>query len=156
MLICPAVHIPTRSLLRSSSTPEPSDPLYSIAHAKTVDQKLALTFKEHFGFGSQLLTGRAKCNREEGRRSLSGIDPSSARAGHRTQLFGRRQGMNATRPHGFGRAKHKRAADGRRAASARQKSPRFFLSSKFSKDRNTIMILPQVHLRKPCYDFYFL
>ena len=30
MLICPAVHIPTRSLLRSSSTPEPSDPLYSI------------------------------------------------------------------------------------------------------------------------------
>ena len=22
--------------------------------------------------------------------------------------------------------------------------------------RNTLMILPQVHLRKPCYDFYFL
>ena len=21
---------------------------------------------------------------------------------------------------------------------------------------NTVMILPQVHLRKPCYDFYFL
>lgn len=30
MLICPAVHIPTRSLLRSSSTPEPSDPLCSV------------------------------------------------------------------------------------------------------------------------------
>ena len=30
MLECPAVHIPTRSLLRSSSTPEPSDPLYSV------------------------------------------------------------------------------------------------------------------------------
>ena len=23
-------------------------------------------------------------------------------------------------------------------------------------DLNSIMILPQVHLRKPCYDFYFL
>ncbi len=22
--------------------------------------------------------------------------------------------------------------------------------------QNSIMILPQVHLRKPCYDFYFL
>ena len=22
--------------------------------------------------------------------------------------------------------------------------------------RNVVMILPQVHLRKPCYDFYFL
>ena len=22
--------------------------------------------------------------------------------------------------------------------------------------RQTVMILPQVHLRKPCYDFYFL
>ncbi len=30
MLTCPAVHIPTRSLLRSSSTPEPSDPLCSV------------------------------------------------------------------------------------------------------------------------------
>jgi len=28
--MCPAVHIPTRSWLRSSSTPEPSDPLYSV------------------------------------------------------------------------------------------------------------------------------
>jgi hypothetical protein len=25
-----------------------------------------------------------------------------------------------------------------------------------SPPRNSVMILPQVHLRKPCYDFYFL
>ena len=25
-----------------------------------------------------------------------------------------------------------------------------------SKKRESVMILPQVHLRKPCYDFYFL
>ena len=49
MLICPAVHIPTRSLLRSSSTPEPSDPLYSIAHAKTVDQNLAVVQRTFSG-----------------------------------------------------------------------------------------------------------
>ena len=30
MFMCPAVHITTRSSLRSSSTPEPSDPLYSV------------------------------------------------------------------------------------------------------------------------------
>jgi hypothetical protein len=27
---------------------------------------------------------------------------------------------------------------------------------KFFLVRNSLMILPQVHLRKPCYDFYFL
>ena len=26
----------------------------------------------------------------------------------------------------------------------------------FNRTRHTVMILPQVHLRKPCYDFYFL
>lgn len=36
MLICPAVHIPTRSLLRSSSTPEPSDPLCSVVILTTI------------------------------------------------------------------------------------------------------------------------
>ena len=25
-----------------------------------------------------------------------------------------------------------------------------------SRDPHSVMILPQVHLRKPCYDFYFL
>lgn len=25
-----------------------------------------------------------------------------------------------------------------------------------SRERQSVMILPQVHLRKPCYDFYFL
>jgi hypothetical protein len=26
----------------------------------------------------------------------------------------------------------------------------------FGRTNNVVMILPQVHLRKPCYDFYFL
>ncbi len=29
-------------------------------------------------------------------------------------------------------------------------------AAKKAHSRNSIMILPQVHLRKPCYDFYFL
>ena len=30
------------------------------------------------------------------------------------------------------------------------------IAQKYNKQNNPIMILPQVHLRKPCYDFYFL
>ena len=43
MLICPAVHIPTRSLLRSSSTPEPSDPLYSIVFQQSIVDRYGLS-----------------------------------------------------------------------------------------------------------------
>ena len=36
----------------------------------------------------------------------------------------------------------------------------FFITTKGwrfgPEDPNSLMILPQVHLRKPCYDFYFL
>ena len=32
----------------------------------------------------------------------------------------------------------------------------FFLTRTLKKISNYLMILPQVHLRKPCYDFYFL
>ena len=31
-----------------------------------------------------------------------------------------------------------------------------FRSSRFDPRLLSLMILPQVHLRKPCYDFYFL
>ena len=30
------------------------------------------------------------------------------------------------------------------------------LNARSKLDEVTLMILPQVHLRKPCYDFYFL
>ena len=49
MLTCPAVHIPTRSLLRSSSTPEPSDPLHSV-----VTRSLSISLLQL----SRALTGR--------------------------------------------------------------------------------------------------
>ena len=43
----------------------------------------------------------------------------------------------------------------RRNADARtRRSIFYFLLSKELK--KSVMILPQVHLRKPCYDFYFL
>ena len=31
-----------------------------------------------------------------------------------------------------------------------------FFSTKINSKKISVMILPQVHLRKPCYDFYFL
>ena len=34
--------------------------------------------------------------------------------------------------------------------------PRLCISSRSPPEQGSIMILPQVHLRKPCYDFYFL
>ena len=44
------------------------------------------------------------------------------------------------------------------AAASRHFTGACFLSFRFpmNSKRQTIMILPQVHLRKPCYDFYFL
>jgi hypothetical protein len=38
--------------------------------------------------------------------------------------------------------------------SVQQVNVRVFVS--FTTQPTTVMILPQVHLRKPCYDFYFL
>ncbi len=61
---------------------------------------------------------------------LSFADPSLSRAG--------RYGTPQTNPV-------------RRRASGR--SQRLFSVSQVG---HTVMILPQVHLRKPCYDFYFL
>ena len=87
MLICPAVHIPTRSLLRSSSTPEPSDPLYSIVHTKAVDQNWPVSQK------TEKLTaphggGRATKKPRQGRRSLSGFVTIVRSTVHRTQSHG--------------------------------------------------------------------
>ena len=36
------------------------------------------------------------------------------------------------------------------------RSPGFCIWCFFGRNGTTVMILPQVHLRKPCYDFYFL
>ena len=72
MLICPAVHIPTRSLLRSSSTPEPSDPPYSIVFNKRLtktwpfSQKTVRVDSSSRGGDQQNEPGR-------GRRALSGF-----------------------------------------------------------------------------------
>ena len=35
-------------------------------------------------------------------------------------------------------------------------SPRIHMFFAWHQDQLTLMILPQVHLRKPCYDFFFL
>ena len=59
------------------------------------------------------------------------------------------------RPGGLGRTQQtsKSAAD---EPPTRGKMPEVFFKLARLKRTNSIMILPQVHLRKPCYDFYFL
>ena len=88
MLICPAVHIPTRSLLRSSSTPEPSDPLYSIVHTKAVDQNWPVSQKTEKKVDSSSRGGRATKKPRQGRRSLSGFVTIVRSTVHRTQSHG--------------------------------------------------------------------
>ena len=80
--------------------------------------------------------------------TLTKRDSKSADAPHRgqvtpspTQASGRDAG--APFPRGAAAAKPQRAA-------------RAGISLFFVRIHKTVMILPQVHLRKPCYDFYFL
>ena len=71
----------------------------------------------------QLLTGESKENRVEGRTSFEQFDC--------TQPLGRRLGMSAMRPHGLDRAKRKRLAGSRQAASPEQKKcPRWGFETK--------------------------
>ncbi len=166
MLICPAVHIPTRSLLRSSSTPEPSDPLYSIVF---FFNKAWLQMHS-----SHLLTRRAKREPERRRSSLNGSTSPKhvAVIGAPYRRSGRRpsqpRGASGLRPRSSSVAATGRRAGSprkaRRAAHSRASTPQNHagpekggLSGRACQTHtSSIMILPQVHLRKPCYDFYFL
>ncbi len=118
MLICPAVHIPTRSLLRSSSTPEPSDPLYSIVHTKAVDQNWPVSQKTekltapHGGESNKKTQARAKIfERICHHRSINSAPHPKPRAAgkHKSSR------ANKLRTHGS----QQRPATGRQASSPR-------------------------------------
>ena len=70
-----------------------------------------------------------------------------------------RQSVSQSAKRGTAPPRH-RSCSGRdysRRASANDTQIRFrSLSSKKEETEKPVMILPQVHLRKPCYDFYFL
>lgn len=103
-----AIHITYRSSLRSSSMPEPRDPLLKVL----IDLYIQL---------------RRQSSDSVRRRVSDGHSPGGARAPRRPRAARR---SNAVRKHGW--------------EVGTPKGP------------HSVMILPQVHLRKPCYDFYFL
>ena len=97
-----AIHITYRISLRSSSMPEPRDPLLKVLNIKLFTQT-TLIFRV---LGSLAGTYQPK---PVARRPAKATKVRYTKGGRST-----REGMNS------------------------------------------VMILPQVHLRKPCYDFYFL
>ena len=123
----PAIHTRYRSLLRSSSMHKPRGP----------PLKVVSTLNRH-------KDKIQKRNGEKKKRHLLPAEKTGARGapGRRDPDVGLRSGRGTPgprRPPGFpGR---ERPADGARGREVR---------------RTTLMILPRVHLRKPCYDFYII
>ena len=111
-----AIHITYRISLRSSSMPEPRDPLL-----KVLIDLLKNCPKRH----NPELRGLASAMLLRG-----GDSP----AGHKKGGFRPPLGHHAE-------AVHKRGVGSRLGVA---------------QHASLLMILPQVHLRKPCYDFYFL
>ena len=122
-----AIRTSYRSWPRSSSTCEPRDPPLQV-----IDIRFA---SPHLGQG-----GRGK-------------------QGHRRRRGGRESPLPIERP----LAPHTRSRPGTHpdGSTPRGTSPAEASTGKAGDRRKTstrpaLMILPQVHLRKPCYDFYFL
>ena len=121
-----AIHITYRISLRSSSMREPRDPLLKVVLVCL--------------WGRRGVPGRTRtlCNT-----FFSRVYKRSRRA-----EGAERGGFTAYRRCTGGDVENGRRRGGRAPAPRSQQSARPAFDS--------VMILPQVHLRKPCYDFYFL
>ena len=106
-----AIHITYRSSLRSSSMPEPRDPLLKVLTVSLLRAQTAL---------------------------LSGMKVGVVPGGLRAPLPGKGRFWARSPP----------KQQGSVVTGGRLGAP--------EGNPHSVMILPQVHLRKPCYDFYFL
>ena len=129
--MCPAIHIYFRSWLRSSSTREPSDPPSRVVFLLSLHNKKT-EIAETNGDDGQ---GRAAAER-----AASPLFKTHDRQGYPPPTGGQVAAERGeTTP-----------------------SPTIPLKPLYPHQpctkcaRCSVMILPQVHLRKPCYDFYFL
>ena len=75
--------------------------------------------------------------------------PAPARAAGAGAAIERRGNVNVKRTPDF-------FSDAKRVSVTKTLSRIGRMFSGVANQRNSLMILPQVHLRKPCYDFYFL
>src|SRR5699024_9610397 len=143
-----AIHITYRISLRSSSMPEPRDPLLKVLF---------------FDFSFSLVRDCSDCKRE--RKEERGVGPAIPERGGGVpfrSLKRSRLGVSGGRWPG-GREGSPRRPPGRRARRSNGLKVYTGLARCGGSglpnpraSRLVLMILPQVHLRKPCYDFYFL
>ena len=109
-----AIHITYRISLRSSSMPEPRDPLLKVLTIFTIGTQTA-TFRQCSWVE---VSGGHGPGGQGGPPAATEGGPAEATGYKETRMGGR---------------------------TPREGAP-----------KHSVMILPQVHLRKPCYDFYFL
>ena len=177
--MCPAIHISSRSWLRSSSTREPSDPplrvfrRFNLRDTRSQDGANRPAFVESVWQRK----GKKRTGRQFPPQGRQGAQAPSA---ERDPLFEPREGRSpelsrypaqvrsswtrpqppsATRaPTWAQRGGRGERPQGPRGPHRTSESVPFVLAVCVShaEARSTLMILPQVHLRKPCYDFYFL
>ena len=173
--MCPAIHITSRSWLRSSSTHEPSDPpLRVMIHVcgRVRSETTSVFYRSstvHWTL-KKWHAGRRPpppppppCEKKKKKRLLffepsqTGGKTTAARSSPRPQ---KRQRNGTGTP-----TCRNRVDCGRRPVFQADRTTALDVRARFVSTtcvrllgmaRDSVMILPQVHLRKPCYDFYFL
>ena len=171
--MCPAIHISSRSWLRSSSTHEPSDPplriVFYFLRSFLVDDDserreetdmCGKKIKPRRPAGERGCFGRSPLSTERPAADLPGHrQASAARPTFRGYSPGPRRGGKGPGVHAGPAAAEpcpvSERCPEREAETTRVSRTLSFLGERRESER-TLMILPQVHLRKPCYDFYFL
>jgi hypothetical protein len=121
-----AIRITYRISLRSSSMPEPRDPLLKVL----TDQFLTSFPLRQHSLTTVAFRGRSPAGTGPGATLTSREPPGGQWRARRSNT------VRSTRVGGLG---------------STPPPP-----GRGSGDPRSVMILPQVHLRKPCYDFYFL
>ena len=155
--MCPAIHINSRSWLRSSSTREPSDPPLRVFLSEFRQRPAATSGARGFGTIKPRIGGyETVIGKKKGGRGGRSTPLASWRLGTGGSLNLAKRGMlssGRTPEPGTPTKTHKSCSSPR---AGRDGPAQKGLVPSLQRNVCTVMILPQVHLRKPCYDFYFL
>ena len=145
-----AIRTTYRSSLRSSSKHEPRGPPLEVVLHQQSKLPEGLLFKQHHAGLPRIDRAKTKANNRAGLHTPAATAATSGtgpvRRGLPLATAQRRTNTRAGR-------RDERALD-----SVPRDSPGPFTGAQGEETgkRSLYMILPQVHLRKPCYDFYFL
>ena len=161
--MCPAIHISSRSWLRSSSTHEPSDPPLRVffQFRPLADESVrgALRAPCH-GFSVRRRKKKGFCGATHSRDGSLSLALGAQQAPRKKVSWASAQGRPEARrrrePRGHDRSHFDRETRPALAGDARPPGRPVAVPTSTTGIVVSLMILPQVHLRKPCYDFYFL